>query len=88
MRYRFDWLHGGVEIEPTKIEMNGYAGAPVKNDLSPGGFYVELVLTFGSPQKVKVGVRVEHTSQPDDITDVDSVKEWAIAQLIAQFGQE
>lgn len=88
MIYVFSWLNGGAEIDPTDIKMNGHAGAPLLDDESPGGFYVDLQLTFGTTKKSKVNVRVEHNSQPEDITSLESIKEWALAQLIAQYGQQ
>lgn len=80
---------GDLEIVPTKIIMEGYAGAPLVDDQSLGGFYVDLVLVVGVPPNplVKKGVRVEHSSsQPVDTTSLESIKEWALAQLDAQYG--
>lgn len=84
-KYIIPFLNGGVEITPTDIKMQGFAGAPLNEDVSTGGFFVDLQLTFGS-NMVKVNVRVSDTSQPEDITSIESIKEWAIAQLDAQYG--
>lgn len=87
MRYVIPFLNGGVEIDNPQIKMNGYAGAPLENDESVGGFFVNLQLSFGTPKNVKVGIEVSNpNSQPEDITNVESIKEWAIAQLDAQYG--
>lgn len=68
--------------------MNGHAGAPLTDDESLGGFFVDLNLTFGTENQAKVGLKIEHpTSQPEDITSLESIKEWAIAQLDAQYGE-
>ena len=66
--------------------MNGQAGAPLADDTSPGGFFVDLQLTFGSENNVKVGLRITGNTQPEDTTSLESIKEWAIAQLDAQYG--
>lgn len=85
-KYVISFLNGGVEITTTDIKMQGFAGAPLDNDTSPGGFFVDLQLIFGSENTVKVNVRVSHNSQPEDTTSLESIKEWAIAQLDAQYG--
>lgn len=86
MKYIIPFLNGGVEISNPQIKMNGYAGAPILDDVSPGGFYVDLQLTFGSENNVKVGLRISGQTQPEDITSLESIKTWAIAQLDTQYG--
>lgn len=88
-KYIIPGLNGDNEIMPTQIIMSGHAGAPVENDESPGGFFVDLKLILGGTNNsiAKFHHRVEHpTLQPDDITSLTSIKEWAIAQLDAQYG--
>jgi hypothetical protein len=90
-RYVIPQQFGDDEIMPTKIIMQSYAGAPVENDSSPGGFFVDLILIIGSvPNPIsKKRVRVEHpTSQPEDVTNVESIKAWAVARLNEQYGIE
>ncbi len=87
MKYIIPNLNGGTEISNPQIKMNGDAGAPLKDDTSPGGFFVDLMLTFGSENNVNVGLRIYGDTQPEDITSLESIKTWAIAQLDAQYGQ-
>ena len=84
-KYVIPFVNGGVEISTPIIEMTGYAGAPLFKDESPGGFFVDLRLTVGTV--IDVSVRVEDMeSQPEDTTSLESIKEWAIAQLDTQYG--
>lgn len=87
MKYIIPVVNGGIEITNPQIKLDGSAGAPIVDDVSLGGFYADLKLTFGSPNNVKVGLRVYGETQPEDTTSLESIKEWAIAQLDAQYGE-
>ena len=87
-KYIIEGLNGDLEITPTSIKMNGYAGAPINDDISIGGFFVDLYLIVDATPEpiVRFGIRISHDSQPEDTKSLESIKEWAIAQLDAQYG--
>lgn len=84
MNYLIPGINDNMLIINPTVTINGQVGGNVRNNVSIGEYFVDLLLENSG---FSGGVRITTSTPPPSWTEMELIINWAVEELNTQYGQ-